>query len=80
MAGPLFSSYDDDDDDVGFDEETTRNPTAEIARLKAEMKQAQEDKDMDKVMTLMGTLLALGGGYDNEAGPPGGSSEGKCAD
>ena len=47
---------------------------------KAEMKQAIEDEDMDKVMTLMGTLLALGGGYDNEAGPPGGSSEGKCAD
>ena len=58
----------DSDDGQGnyFDEETARNPSAEIANIKAKIEVAKEEGDMDTVMTLMGTLLALGGGYDNE--------------
>ena len=58
---------DEDNDDYGFDEETARNPSAEIARIKAKIEIAKEEGDMDTVMTLVGTLLALGGGYDNES-------------
>ena len=58
---------DDDDDDYGFDEDTVRNPSSEIARIKEKIEVAKEEGDMDTVMTLVGTLLALGGGYDSES-------------
>ena len=58
---------DEDDNDYGYDEETARNPTQEIAKIKQKIEQAKEEGDMDTVMTLMGTLLALGGAYDTEA-------------
>ena len=60
------SSDDNADDDGLIDESITQNPSGEIARLKAEMKVATDAGDMDKVMTLMGTLLALEGGYESE--------------
>lgn len=66
MADNMEYDDGDEDDDYGFDEETARNPSAEIKRLKQQIEEAKEEGDMDKVMTLVGTLLALGGGYDNE--------------
>jgi len=56
------------------------NPSAAIAEIKADMKAAQERGDTDTVVTLMGTLLAMEGGYDNEVGAPASSGEGRCAD
>ena len=65
---PLFlTTSDPEDDDYGYDEETARNPTEEVKRIKQEIEKAKEEGDMDTVMTLMGTLLALGGGYDSES-------------
>ena len=66
IATTVMLMSDVDDDGYGFDEEVARNPTEEIARLKAKIEVAKEEGDMDTVLTLMGTLLALGGGYDSE--------------
>ena len=62
-----------------FDESITQNPSNEIAKLKKEMKVATEEGDMDRVMTIMGTLLALEGAYEGESGGTD-HSEGFCAD
>ena len=66
------------EDDL-FDESITQNPSNEIAKLKKEMKVATEEGNMDRVMTIMGTLLALEGAYEGEAGGTD-HSEGFCAD
>ena len=62
-----------------FDESITQNPSNEIAKLKKEMKVASEEGDMDRVMTIMGTLLALEGAYEGES-ECADHSEGFCAD
>ena len=36
--------------------------------------------DTDRVITLMGTLLSMEGGYEFEGGAGGSSKEGRCAD
>ena len=65
-SAQLHLSDPEEGDDYGYDEETTRNPTEEVAKIKQKIEEAKEAGDMDTVMTLMGTLLALGGGYDSE--------------
>ncbi len=64
------------------DIDTVQNPSQAIAKLKEDMKAAQAKGDFDTVIKLMGTLLALEGGYENEAGEEAGGSsrEGRCAD
>jgi len=68
VLAPLHASPDDKSSDDGglLDESVTQSPSGEIARLKAEMKAATDAGDMDRVMTIMGTLLALEGGYESE--------------
>eukprot|EP00562_Extubocellulus_spinifer_P014749 CAMPEP_0178580042 /NCGR_PEP_ID=MMETSP0697-20121206/22408_1 /TAXON_ID=265572 /ORGANISM="Extubocellulus spinifer, Strain CCMP396" /LENGTH=128 /DNA_ID=CAMNT_0020215537 /DNA_START=9 /DNA_END=395 /DNA_ORIENTATION=- len=68
VLAPLRASPDDKSSDDGglLDESVTQSPSGEIARLKAEMKAATDAGDMDRVMTIMGTLLALEGGYESE--------------
>mmetsp|Transcript_38279 Transcript_38279/g.114599 ORF Transcript_38279/g.114599 Transcript_38279/m.114599 type:complete len:477 (+) Transcript_38279:60-1490(+) len=66
-----------DEDGIGM----MNRPSRKIAQLKAEMAEAEASGDLDRIMTLMGTLLALEGGYEGEGGGRGAAHpEGRCAD
>ena len=75
----LHAEEETDAEDGLIDESITQRPSNEITKLKNEMKVATEEGDMDRVMTIMGTLLALEGAYEGEAGSTD-HSEGFCAD
>ena len=80
MHGALASNPD------GMSQEEMIKPGEAIKKLKKEMEEAQAKGDIDTVVTLMGTLLAMEGAYENEAGEDDDqfrsriSTEGKCAD
>ena len=66
-----------DEDGIGM----MNRPSRKIAQLKAEMAEAEASGDLDRIMTLMGTLLALEGGYEGEGSGRGAAHpEGRCAD
>ena len=60
----------------GFSLEEMNNPAELAKKLKAEMEEAKAKGDTDRVITLMGTLLSMEGGYEFEGGGDDGISEG----
>jgi hypothetical protein len=64
----------------GFSLDEMNNPAELAKQLKAEMEEAKAKGDTDRVITLMGTLLSMEGGYEFEGGAGGSSKEGRCAD